>query len=187
LIGRPRWVETEKARWQTGGNRSLTVCARTRRLLDTAENQLARYLARRLLEAAAQIPQVLRNGWVVEWSDRGLDTLPTPATELLARLTSTLSSAKRHPWFRLVPLPQFLSPALLSRVDAHRNPEYRELARLSRLLPAGDPPAWHGVARPARLALPIPATRNPEDPWVHLAAALIQRGGEAPGDAPRDD
>jgi hypothetical protein len=174
ISGRPRWHATWKAQLRAGSDSSLTVCERTRRVLDTPENRLARFLTRALLEASRGLPGELGAGWVI-WPAADQPSLPSRASDVLGRLLRPLSAAERHPWFRHVPLAPAIDPPLLARVEANRYPDYRGLARLyRRQRHAAQALDWAQVSQDARRAFPIPATAGPPGVWARIAASFLR-------------
>jgi hypothetical protein len=181
IRGRPRWHATWKARLRAGADPSLLVCERTRRVLDTPENRLARFLTRSVLEAARGLPDELRDGWAL-WPGPDQPILPARASDLLGRLERPLAAAEQHPWFRHVPLASSIDPPLLARVEANRYPDYRGLSLLyRRQRAAARPPDWARVSHGVRRAFPIPAAASPPGVWVRIAASFLRSSAAALG------
>jgi hypothetical protein len=169
--GRVVWPRTTKARMSEDCDPTRFVCSEVKRLYDTPENRLLKYVAVRLAGAVRSVPEAVRWGTCLYPAEGGFAGRPTAVR--IARVESRLDAVLRDARLRGIELPREITREHLKCAESLRVDEYAALARFyARYRSIALAPTWpDAVADAATRVLPLA-----DDPaWLDAAAAALRR------------
>lgn len=131
--GRIDWEGTYKARYSEECNPTIFVCRQSGRRYDRPENQLLKYLLRRVQVCLEQVPADLKSWFVWAPAQQAGQQERVPVGRDLADLAHRLRTYQASAYLRDVDLPHAIGGHHLLAARTAKNPLYLELFRLYNL------------------------------------------------------
>ncbi|MCI0387901.1 MAG: hypothetical protein MOB07_03895 [Acidobacteria bacterium] len=174
--GRIVWPATFKARHGSDYDPSRFVCREVRRLYDTPENMLLKYMIERIEQCLRVVPEPLHIGerYFPAATDRQSSVTATAA--LLETIETAIRNFRRNIYLREIVAPQTITEFHLLRAETARIEEYADLARLYRRYQAVvASSAWDELAQIGKRVLPLPRRTGLDgDQWIRFGAAVLR-------------
>lgn len=175
--GRVLWPPTTKARYSKDCDPTRYVCAEIKRVYDTPENRLLKYVVERLAGAVRLVPRPVRDGSCYFASSSG--RAPAPSRDRLARVEARLNTMLRDVRLRAVETPREITSVHLLRAESLRIDEYADVARFYRRYRAMALSAsWaDALADAGTRVFPMPSAASSKEAgvWLELAVAVLRR------------